>query len=168
MKKIIISLLAPLFIFANIIDDFKAGKYDKLCTYETYSKYSYDMKSLSIIGLACLKEDKLLLLLPISYWLRKNKLSRKNSIYFLTIVLQKRLLYSYFFDESKDIFYFSFPKTNYFLSDVFNAIKNRQYVVKNNIYIIHTGNKIYKVFKNKSFLEIDEIENNKIKRHLFR
>jgi len=166
--KIIISLLIPFIMFANVIDDFKAGRYKKLCSFKTYSKYNHDTKSLTLIGLSCLKIDKLVLLLPISYWLRKDKLGRKNSIYFLTIVLEKRLLYSYIFDNSNDLFYFSFPKTTYFLSDVFNAIKNRNFIKEKNAYIIKINDKTYKVFKNKSFLEIDEIENNEIKRHLFR
>jgi len=82
--------------------------------------------------------------------------------------LEKRLLYSYFFDNNNDIFYFSFPPTNYFLSFVFDAIKKGNFTKEKNIYIISKGNKKYKVFKNGTFLEIDEIENNKIKRHLFR
>jgi len=167
MKKII-SLFIPFFLFANIIDDFKNKNYQEICTPQNYRKYVHNYKMLNLIGLACVKSDKLILLLPISYRLRKDKLSRKNSVYFLTLVMQKRLLYSYFFDGNKDIFYFSFPKTNYFLSDVFEAIKDKNFKKEQNIYIIQNKNKIYKIFKNGTFLEIDEIKNNKIKRHLFR
>ena len=167
MKKII-SLFIPFFLFANIIDDFKNKNYSEICTPQNYRKYVHNYKMLNLIGLACVKSDKLVLLLPISYRLRKDRLSRKNSVYFLTLVMQKRLLYSYFFDGNKDIFYFSFPKTNYFLSDVFEAIKDKNFKKEQNIYIIQNKNKIYKIFKNGTFLEIDEIKNNKIKRHLFR
>jgi len=165
MKKII-SLLMPFLLFANILDDFKANK--NICSPENYRKYVKNYNVLSIIGLSCVKNDQLVLLLPISYRLRKSKISRKNSIYFLTLVLQKRLLYSYFFDGSNDIFYFSFPKTDYFLSDVFDAIRNKNFKKEKNIYIIHAKNKTYKVFKNGTFLEIDEYQQNKMKRHLFR
>jgi len=167
MKKII-SLLIPFILFASIIDDFKNKNYEKICTVQNYKKYINNSKMLNLIGLACVKIDKLVLLTPISFRLRKDKISRKNSIYFLTLVLEKRLIYSYFFDGNRDIFYFSFPKTNYFLSDIFDAIKNKHFKKEGNIYIIQNKNKIYKIFKNGTFLEIDEYKNNKIKRHLFR
>jgi len=168
MKKIFISIIIPLILFANIVDDFRKGNYDKICRYSVYKKYFNNYKMLNLVGLACVNSDKLVLLLPISYRLRKDKISRKNAIYFLTLVMQKRLLYSYFFDNNNAIFYFSFPRTNYFLSDVFEAIKNKNFTKENNVYIISTKDKIYKVFKNGTFLEVDEIKNNKVKRHLFR
>ena len=167
MKKII-SLLIPFILFASIVDDFKNKNYKKVCSVDNFHKYLDSNKVLNLIGLACVKSDNLYLLPAISYRLRGDKISRKNSIYFLTLVLQKRLLYSYFFDNNKDIFYFSFPKTNYFLSDVFDNIKNKNFKKEKNVYIISLKNKIYKVFKNGSFLEIDEYNKNKIKRHLFR
>jgi len=168
MKKTIISAIIPLILSANILADFKKAKYQQICTFEMFHKYLTKPKYLSIVGLACVKIDKLFLLPAITFRLRNDKMSRKNSIYFLTLVLEKRLLYSYFFDKNNDIFHFSFPKTNYFLSDVFNAIKNKQFKKESDIYIIQKNNKIYKVFKNDTFLEIDEYKNNKIKRHLFR
>jgi len=168
MKKIIISLIIPFILFANIINDFKQRKYKQICTVEMFHKYLTKPKYLSIVGLACVKTDRLFLLPAITYRLRDDKMARKNSIYFLTIVLEKRLLYTYFFDNNNDIFHFSFPKTNYFLSDVFNAIKNKHFKKESDIYIIQEKNKMYKVFKNDTFLEIDEYKKNKIKRHLFR
>lgn len=167
MKKII-SLIIPFMLFANILSDFKAGNYAEICNVKNFHKYLTNKQILNLIALACVKSDKLYLLPAISFRLRGDKVSRKNSIYFLTLVLEKRLLYSYFFDNNNDIFYFSFPKTNYFLSVVFYNIKNKNYKKKGNIYIIHSNDETYKVFKNGSFLEIDEFKNNKIKGHLFR
>ena len=168
MKKIIIFLF-PLFLLANIVSDFQLKEYKKICVFKNISLYKNNPNLLSLVGFACVKSDNLYLLPTISYYLRKTKIGRENAIYFLTIVLEKRLIYSYFFDNYKNIFYFDFPQTNYFLSDIFRGIKNKKLIKYKNFYIIQENNKVYKIYKKGTFLVIDEIINNKlIKRHLFR
>ena len=169
MKNKLLFMLFPLILFANLVDDFKAKQYDKICSYQNYLLYKNNPKALSLIGFACVKTDNLFLLPEISYYLRFSKQGRKNAIYFLTLVLEKRLIYSYFFDNDKSIFYFSFPKTDYFLSVIFNAIKNNQLKRIKNLCIIQKNNLTYQIYKKGTFLVIDEIQNEKlIKRHLFR
>ena len=169
MKNKLIIFIFPIILFANLLDDFKAKEYNKICTYQNYRLYKNNPKALSVIGFSCVKTDKLFLLPAISYFLRRNKIGRENGIYFLTLVLEKRIIYSYFFDSDKSIFYFNFPKTNYFLSEIFYAIKNKQIKKMNNLYIIQKDDITYQIYEKGTFLAIDEIKNNKIiKRHLFR
>ncbi len=169
MKNKLILMMLPVILLASLLEDFKAHKYAQVCTYQNYRLYMRNPKALSLIGFACVKSDNLFLLPEISYFLRTSKAGRKNAVYFLTLVLEKRLLYSYFFDNDKSIFYFDFPKTNYFLSEIFYAVKNKQIKKTNNLYIFQKDNVTYQIYKKGTFLVIDEIKNDKlIKRHLFR
>ena len=168
MKKII-SFLLPLLVFANVITDFKAKKFKKICSFKNYQLYKNNPDFLSLIGFSCVKTDNLFLLPKICYYLRVSKTARRNSVYFLTLVLEKRLIYMYFFDNDKSIFYFNFPKTDYFLSEIFDAIKNKKIQKRDNYYIIQKKNLTYDIYKKGTFLVIDEMKNDKlIKRHLFR
>ncbi len=168
-NKLILLLLLPIILFANLLEDFEAKDYNKICTYQNYLLYKNHPKALSLIGFSCVKTDNLFLLPEISYYLRLSKIGRRNGIYFLTLVLEKRLIYSYFFDNDKSIYYFDFPKTDYFLSEIFYDIKHNKIKKAQNLYIIQQKNMTYQIYKKGTFLVIDEIKNDKlIKRHLFR
>jgi hypothetical protein len=136
----------PLFLSASIIDDYKNKKYFDICKFDKIVKYKKNEKFLSIIGTACVKSNKLFLLPYIVNYLKHTKAGRQNAIYFLVIFSEKKLLYAYLFDNF-DISMFSFPKTDYILSDIFDAIKNKKFVKKDNIYIIKEKNATIKFYK---------------------
>jgi len=155
-------------LFGNILEDFKNKKYKKVCTIENIRKNINNENILSIIGVACVRVDKIYLLPVMFYRLKKTSKSRKNLIYFNTIYFQKRLLYSFLFDNL-DITEFNFPMTDYILSKIFDAIKNKKYVLKNSKYIIKDGNLTYHFYKEDDKMIIDTFKKNKIlKRQWFR
>jgi len=118
--------------------------------------------------MSCLKTDKLYVLPYILVHLKHLKNSRKNALYFLTILMQKRLLYSYLFD-GQSLQSFSFPLTDYVLSYIFEAIKNNNYTKDGDIIIIKNKSITYKVYKQEKKMYIDEYENqNLIKRRWYR
>ena len=82
--------------------------------------------------------------------------------------MQKRLLYSYFFDKFS-LKGFALPNTDYILSIVFNKIKNGQYKKQGDVISIYLKKETIKVYPQKNKLIVDEYyKNNLIKRHWFR
>jgi hypothetical protein len=159
------SILIFLFAILNasILNDYKNKKYDKVCTFTQLDKYRKNEKILSLMGEACLKIGRLYMLPHIVNHLRNTPIGRKNAIYFLVIYNEKKLLYSFLFDNF-DINDFSFPMTDYFLSDVFEAVKNKTYTKKGNVFIIKSNNKTIKMYKKNDKMVI-EVNN---KRYYFK
>ena len=158
-----------LFIFlrANIINEYKNNEFNKICTFQNINTTKNE-KLLSIIGISCVKNDNLYLLPYIIAKLKHTKTGRKNAIYLNTIYMQKRLLYSYFFDKFS-LKGFDLPNTDYIVSKVFNKIKNKQYKKEGNIIIINLKKETLKIYTLKNKLIIDEYyKNDLIKRHWFK
>ncbi len=158
MKKFFLAFL-PFLLYASVIDDYKEKKYDKICVSKNLN--TSDEKILSLVGISCVKSDKLYLLPFIINKLKKTRLGRTNSVYFSTIVLQKKLLYGFLFDGFS-IKGFSFPKGDYILSVVFDNIKKGNYIFENGIYIINLSQKIIYFYKNGDKMIIDEYKNGKL------
>lgn len=165
--KIFLIFLITNLAFANILTDFKNQNYQKICNMKNIETIKNE-KLLSLVGISCVKIDKLYLLPFIIRRLKHTKIGRLNSIYLLTIYTQKKLLYSYFFDNL-NLSNFSLPDTDYIISHVFYKIKNHHFKVEQNVYIVKYNKEIYKIYKKGTKLFIDEYKNNKlIKRHWFR
>ncbi len=166
-----LSLILLFFVtlsYAGIVEDFMNKKYAKICNFNNIRTYLKDEKMLSIIGVSCVRSDKLFLLPFIVNKLKKTSYGRKNAIYFITIFMEKKLLYSYLFDDF-DISSFSFPKTDYILSIVFDAVKNKKYVRKDNFIIVNDKNISYYIYKKNDKMIIDKFEKDKlIKRYWYR
>ena len=163
MIRFSIIFLIILSLNASIIDDYKNKNYNKICNYKTLDLAIKNEQLLSIVGMACVKSNNLYLLPYIIKNLKNSPISRKNAIYFLVIYSEKKLLYSFLFDNF-DISSFSFPRTNYILSIVFEAIKNKNYTLSNGIYLIKYKNRIIKMYKEDSKMIIE----NKNERYWFR
>ena len=163
MIRFSIIFLIILFLNASIIDDYKNKNYNKICNYKTLDLAIKNEQLLSIVGMSCVKSNNLYLLPYIVKNLKNSPISRKNAIYFLVIYSEKKLLYSFLFDNF-DISSFSFPRTNYILSIVFEAIKNKNYTLSNGIYLIKYKNRIIKMYKEDSKMIIE----NKNERYWFR
>jgi len=168
MRSFLLLVLIFIFVNASLIDDFNNKKYSKICIFKNIEKYKKDEKILSLIGVACVRSDKLFLLPSVINRLKHTKEGINNAIYFLTIYSQKKLLYAYFF-YNFNIKTFSFPLTDYFISIIFDSIKNDNFIKKGNIFVVKWKNKKFEIYKIDDKLIIDEYEKNKfIKRHWFR
>jgi len=100
--------------------------------------------------------------------LKHTKAGRKNSIYFTIIYLQKRLIYSYLFDNLS-FEGFDLPDTDYILSHIFVKLKDNDFKKVDDKIIINYKNKVIKVYKVVDKFFVEEYENNKlIKRQWYR
>jgi hypothetical protein len=167
MEKFSILIFLSIFLNASIIDSYKNKNYENVCNYKNIIKYKNNEKILSIIGDSCVKINSLYLLPYIINYLKHTSVGRKNAIYFLVIYNEKKLLYSFLFDNF-DISEFSFPKTYYILSSVFDAVKNKKYKKIGDIYLIKKNNLTIKMYKENDKMIIEEFNGIKTKRYWFR
>jgi len=168
MRKILFFLLGVLILRGDVLKDYLNQNYNRVCKFDTIEKYKNNEKLLSIIGLACVKKDSLYLLPHIINNLKHTSYGRKNAIYFTTIFMEKKLLYSYLFDGIS-ISAFSFPMTDYVLSYIFKNIKNKTFTKEGNKIVIHDNGFTYKVYKNGDKMIIETYKDSKlIKRQWFR
>lgn len=167
INKLFLFSVFLIFLRADIINEYKNNNFNKICNFKNINKTKNE-KLLSIIGISCVKSDNLYLLPYIIAKLKHTKLARQNAIYLDTIYMQKRLLYSYFFDKFS-LKGFALPNTDYILSIVFNKIKNGQYKRQGDVISIYLKKETIKVYPQKNKLIVDEYyKNNLIKRHWFR
>ena len=165
--KIFFILLSICFTYANVLNDFKNQNYKNICNIKTINSLN-DEKILSLVGISCVKTDKLYLLPFIIKKLKHTKIGRLNSVYLLTIYMQKKLLYSFMYDNLI-LDNFNLPDTDYIISHVFYKIKNKDYKKDKNVIIIHYNDEMIKIYKDGDKLFIDEYKHNKLlKRHWFR
>jgi DNA integrity scanning protein DisA with diadenylate cyclase activity len=170
INKLLLGVIWLNILKANLVQDYLSKKYDNICSFQNIKKYKSNEKALSIIGVSCIKIDNIYLLPYIIKQLRKTSSGRKNAVYFLTILMQKKLLYSYLFDNIS-LKFFSFPMTDYILSKVFEAIKNREYKKIGNLIVIEDAEnkKTYNLYKKSDKMYIDEFKDGKlIKRRWYR
>jgi len=169
MKKLL--LILPIFIFAfNIKQEYFSHNYQSVCKYGMNHFQKHNENLLSFIGYSCIKSDNLFYLPTIINNLKYTKEGRKNSIYFATLLLEKKLLLSYILDNT-DISYFRFPLLDHPISIVITNIINKNYKTENNIFTVNYKNKVYKVYgeKNSSKVFINVYQdNNLIETHWYR
>jgi len=163
LNKIILIFVFAVFGYASIVDDYISEKYEKICTFKNIHDYRNDEKALSIIGVSCVKLDNIYMLSYLINKLKKTDFGRKNAIYFLTILMQKKLLYSYLFDNMP-LNSFNLPLTDYVLSYVFEKIKNKEFQKQDGVIIIKGAKEgvVYKVYKNEDKMYLDEYMNDNL------
>jgi len=163
MKIINLVIALTLMLSADIVDDYLNKRYIQICNFTTLKKYIRDEKALSLMGDACIKTDNLFMLPFIVHKLKNTPTGRKNAIYFLTIYMQKKLICSFVFDNIS-LEGFSFPKTDYFLSFIFESLKNKDYKKIDNKIVIKnkTKNISYYIYKNQNRVYIDTFKNQKL------
>ena len=169
MKKLL--LIFPIFIFAfNIKKEYLAHNYESVCKYGMNHLNKKDENLVSFIGYSCIKSDNLFYLPIIINNLKYTKEGRKNSIYFATLLLEKKLLSSYILDNT-NITYFRFPLLDHPISIIITNIINKNYKKENGKIIVNYKDKIYKVYGdiNNSKVFIDVYQNNNlIETHWYR
>lgn len=117
---------------------YNSKQYEKICTSEVgqndYFKYNYDEDFINMYAYSCLQTDMLnRLAIPIIQ-LRKTKKSRANSLYYSTILYQKKVLYHALLDGFKNLPE-NLPDTHYVLSKIYNFFIKNRYIKQGNIYI---------------------------------
>jgi len=170
IKFLSVFLMFTLVLNASLVKEYLNKNYHEICSYKNINKYKKNEKALSIIGVSCIKTDSIYLLPYIINQLKHTDYGRKNAIYFLTIFMEKKLLYSYLYDGIS-LETFSFPMTDYVLSVIFNAVKNNDFKKTGDLIIIEDkkNNKIYNLYKKEDKMYIDEFQNGKlIKRRWYR
>ncbi|WP_457745241.1 hypothetical protein [Sulfurimonas sp.] len=151
-------------------------QYSKACIMGSkyFKKYKKDENYVSLYAFSCVKSDYIdRLALPITT-LRFSKETRKNSIYFATILMQKKLLY-YSLVDGYNLSKYRFPSTDYVLSKVFDLYSKLGTHKKRDFYILKDPNDeklIYKLFlikkRNVKKMVIEEYYDTiKIKRHIY-
>ena len=167
MKKCFLFLI-PVLVLAGIVDDFKLKKYKKICKWENIKTYSDNEKILSIIGVSCVRSDRIYVLPSVINRLKKLKSSRLNALYFSTLYMQQKLIYSFLCGDInlKD---FSFPKTDYIFSVLFEKLKKGDFSQKGKKYSIKIGLNEFILYIKNDKMVIDEYLNRKlIKRHIYK
>lgn len=133
-----------------------------------FFKGEKDEKLLSIIGQVCLKSDYIYITALIQSRLRTTEDARTNAVIFSSILLQKRLIYQFMYDD-KDISSLSLPISNHPLSHAFTAIRDKKYKLVSQypkVIEFRKNHNLYKVYidytkRGKVIIEISNIENQK-------
>ena len=170
IKFLSVLIISAAFLKGDIVNDYLNKKYKEICTFKNIKKYKGNEKALSIIGVSCIKTDSIYLLPYIVNQLKHTNYGRKNSIYFLTILMEKKLLYSHLFD-GLSLEAFSFPMTDYVLSYIFDAVKYGRYKKVGDLMVIKNEdeNITYDLYKKEDKMYVDEYKNGKlIKRRWYR
>ncbi len=140
MRYIILMTLLFSYSFSitksDIYKAYKEKKYKKAC-FESTKIYLFNKKDndfLTVFANSCLKVDNINRMAFPAMLLIRNSGARSNSVYFLTILYQKKLLYKSLIDGF-DVSKFKFPTTNYILSKIFVMYADKAYTKVGNTYI---------------------------------
>lgn len=150
--------------------------YEKACRSGKQIIYAHekDEKLLSLIAQSCLKVDYIYALSMVQHRLRNSKQTRADASAFSSVVLQKKLIYQFMYDDT-DISSFALPIVSHPLSYVFVAIRDGNYksISKHpKIITFSKSNKKYKVYIDKKdigrvIIEIKDANNNIQKRKYY-
>jgi hypothetical protein len=144
-------------IWANDYSDFK--KYYYKHNYSDYKKACQigkkivyggerDEKILSLIGVACMRADYIDMLSIIQSRLYQSEKARKNATVFSSLILQKRLIYQFLYDDV-DLSTLALPISNHPLSKTFVAIRDKEYTtlhVKPKMIEFKDADNLYRVY----------------------
>ncbi len=112
------------------IDDFKAGKYNRVCEKGSrlfYAGYT-DENFVSLVGISCAKVDRINILGMLQRSLVNSTSSRENASYFSSLILQKRLIYQFMIDDI-DLSELKLPSSRHLLSRIFEKLSSNEYQV---------------------------------------
>ena len=140
MRFFLLILSINIFVFGidkiDVYNAYKQKDYNNACILgaKIYLNHKEDSDFLTVFADACLKIDKINRMAFPAMLLKRDKAARSNSVYFLTILYQKKLLYEALIDGF-DISKYKFPTTNYILSKIFVKYSKKDYKKIKNIYI---------------------------------
>ncbi len=140
MKYIFLCLMIVTYSFSiqksDIYKNYKNKNYKTACILaaKIYLYNKTDNDFLTVFANSCLKVDNINRMAFPAMLLMRNSGARSNSIYFLTILYQKKLLYKSLIDGF-DVSKYNFPTTDYILSKIFVKYSKKDYQKLANIYI---------------------------------
>lgn len=158
MKFLALFILFFEYIHADIAYDFmqelKEENYQKACRIgkKIISSPSADEKLISMVAQSCLKCDYIKALSHAQHRLRASKESRADAVAFSSVVLQKKLIYQFMYDNT-DISTMYLPIVDHPLSHTFVAIRDGKYHRESEnpkIITFKKDDKHYKVFIDKA------------------
>ncbi len=132
VRYILISLLIFSTVYADKYNKFlkhlNDKNYEKACRVGKQIIYAdeKDEKLLSLIAQSCLKCDYIYALSMVQHRLRKSKQTRADASAFSSVVLQKKLIYQFMYDDT-DISTLALPIVEHPLSHTFVAIRDGNY-----------------------------------------
>ncbi len=152
---------------ASFLDAYKSGNAELTCKHgrNLFRSGIRDETILIAAGEACTKADYIDFVGVLQQRLGESAEARKAAVYFSTLVLQKRLIAQFMFDDI-DIGAYTLPVTDHILSRVFEAVKTRSYVLidqnpkrvqvidRNELIDIYTDKKTYiDLYRDKKLVE---------------
>ncbi len=132
MKYVLVLLSLYSFVFgftkSDVYKAYKQKDFKRACYISTkiYLNYRDDDDFLTLFANSCLQDDNINRMAFPAMLLLRSPEARSNSIYFLTILYQKKLLYKAMIDGF-DVSQFKFPTTNYILSKIFVKYSQKKY-----------------------------------------
>jgi len=157
MKYLLFSLLIFSVVHADKYNQFlkhlNDKNYEKACKVGKQIIYAdeKDEKLLSLIAQSCLKCDYIYALSMVQHRLRKSKQTRADASAFSSVVLQKKLIYQFMYDDA-DISTLALPVVDHPLSHTFVAIRDGNYKVISKhpkVITFRRDSKKYKIYINK-------------------
>jgi len=174
MLKIVLSFIVfSSFAFAipkeKIYNYYKNRDYENVCKKGTWivNENKQDDNYLSIVALSCVNSDMLNTAIRISKLLGNTKIGRANASYIANLYLIKKLLIQFMYDKI-NLSNLSLPKSNHFLSKIFENLSKGNYKTINNEIIINLKNKKFilkKIKPNKISITIKN--NNQRQEHIY-
>lgn len=140
---------------SKLINYYKNKEYKKVCLNGLYifNKLKNDENLVNMYGFSCLKSDYIDRISVPAVVLKQSKTSRQNAIYFLTILLQKKILFAALFDNFK-ISDIRLPATKHIISKIFKLYQENRYKKEGDEYIFQDPEK--QNIKYKLFLKRDQ------------
>jgi len=152
MRYFFIIIVSFTFLFGFSRNDvyraYKDKKYKEACVLaaKIYLNHKKDNDFLTIFADSCLKVDSINRMAFPAMLLIRDVAARSNSIYFLTILYQKKLLYKSLIDGF-DVSKYKFPTTNYVLSKIFVKYAKKEYKKFGDIYIFQDDKDKHKKYE---------------------
>jgi len=140
MRILLLIIISITFAFSlskeDVYNAYKDKRFKDACylAAKIYLNYKKDDNFLTLFADSCLKVDNINRMAFPAMLLVNTPASRSNSIYFLTILYQKKLLYKALIDGF-DLSGYKFPTTNYILSKIFVKYANGEYKKDGDRYI---------------------------------
>lgn len=174
MKKLLILILSVSGLLAitkaEIYNFYKAHNYLDTCKKGVWvlNKYKNDDNYQSIVALSCVKADMINTAIRITKTMIHTPLGRHNASYIASLYLIKKLLLQMVHDNI-DISNLSLPKSEHFLSIIFESISHNNFSKVDNTYIVEKNNFKYILMpngNNKLTIKIYK-NNNLISTHIY-
>ncbi|NPA60898.1 MAG: hypothetical protein GXO06_01265 [Epsilonproteobacteria bacterium] len=150
MRYLLIILLSIPLISGNLSKLYKLyekQEYESGCRLakRLYRNYLKSESFQTLYGLNCLETDRIDEIAKPMVLLKKSKESRQNASYFGTILLQKQLLRQAIVDK-RELGELKLPKTNFFISKIFNLFVEHKYSEDNGRYRMEDGDREYQLY----------------------